>query len=462
MEGRRGEVSLSGLFETSGTVTSETESNNTQATADGPIKAESDFFTAYTASLDGADTDWQYVEILGDGTMNYRISTYTAPVGVYNIDMYDALGNVVYQTGGSLPLTGSLPVQAGKLYIKISSNNSTNGETYHLQLWGTLDSDQHQSRFYITDHLGSTRAVVLDNGDHLASYDYYPFGLEMPGRSSSSGNTEDNYKFTGFEDDTEAGIEIYYAGARGYDPALGRFLQIDNYHYKYPSLSTYQYAANNPINFIDVNGDSIRVTGTQDEVLDILFSISSACECKVTASSVYDSENDEYTTTITGSDIDTENWDNLTMQQKIITSSIGSPNDVFFKFVDNSEVARYGGAKTGPNTEGDIEISLARGFHDGNWEGLEFNRAPFYTYADRSRPDPNSKLAWWLTGKSETYSASGFRNYGLNETVAHEIIHINDYMLGHVSNFSRRTLENNAIDLTNKWRRRHGIPPRRK
>jgi hypothetical protein len=44
-----------------------------------------------------------------------------------------------------------------------------------------------------------------------------------------------------------------------YDPALGRFHTQDRYAEKYFGLSPYQYTANNPIRFIDVNGDYIYI-----------------------------------------------------------------------------------------------------------------------------------------------------------------------------------------------------------
>ena len=44
-----------------------------------------------------------------------------------------------------------------------------------------------------------------------------------------------------------------------YDSELGMFHTQDRYAEKYYSMSTYQYTANNPIIFIDVNGDSVNV-----------------------------------------------------------------------------------------------------------------------------------------------------------------------------------------------------------
>jgi RHS repeat-associated protein len=51
----------------------------------------------------------------------------------------------------------------------------------------------------------------------------------------------------------------YDYGARFYDPQSGRFTTQDAYAEKYLDFSPYQYAANNPILYIDVNGDSINV-----------------------------------------------------------------------------------------------------------------------------------------------------------------------------------------------------------
>lgn len=49
-------------------------------------------------------------------------------------------------------------------------------------------------------------------------------------------------------------------GARMYDPTIGRWHVVDRFAEKYASLTPYHYAANNPIYYIDVNGDSLWIT----------------------------------------------------------------------------------------------------------------------------------------------------------------------------------------------------------
>jgi uncharacterized protein RhaS with RHS repeats len=52
-----------------------------------------------------------------------------------------------------------------------------------------------------------------------------------------------------------------------YDPQLGRFTTQDAFAEKYLDLSPYQYAANNPILFIDVNGDSLWIRYRGEQIL---------------------------------------------------------------------------------------------------------------------------------------------------------------------------------------------------
>jgi RHS repeat-associated protein len=53
-----------------------------------------------------------------------------------------------------------------------------------------------------------------------------------------------------------AGVGNHYDyGARNYDSRIARFISADPAYYKFPSISPYSYAANNPIFFVDIDGE---------------------------------------------------------------------------------------------------------------------------------------------------------------------------------------------------------------
>jgi RHS repeat-associated protein len=58
-------------------------------------------------------------------------------------------------------------------------------------------------------------------------------------------------------------FHCYDYGARFYDPSLGRFHTIDGFAEKFAYQSPCLYAGNNPIKFIDINGDSLTVNAQE-------------------------------------------------------------------------------------------------------------------------------------------------------------------------------------------------------
>ncbi|MBT1709850.1 hypothetical protein KK062_16515 [Fulvivirgaceae bacterium PWU5] len=124
-------------------------------------------------------------------------------------------------------------------------------------------------KYELTDHLGNIRALVTDTKlstitatvadnftpEVVSVQNYYPFGMEVPGRSWNAG-TKYRYGFNGKEKDSdgEFGNTHYDYGFRIYNPGLGRFLSVDPLTGAYAELTPYQFASNRPIDGIDIDG----------------------------------------------------------------------------------------------------------------------------------------------------------------------------------------------------------------
>ena len=134
----------------------------------------------------------------------------------------DYSGNVIYENGTQKLLL----TEEG--YIDLA-----NGNAYY---------------YYLKDHQGNNRVVLSSSGTVMETNHYYPFGGVF-----SISNVQP-YKYNGKEQDTKAGLNWYDYGARHYDAALGRWHVVDPLSEKYYSSSPFVYCNNNPIRFIDPNG----------------------------------------------------------------------------------------------------------------------------------------------------------------------------------------------------------------
>ncbi|TRW23602.1 type IV secretion protein Rhs [Flavobacterium zepuense] len=133
--------------------------------------------------------------------------------------------------------------------------------------------------FNYLDHLGNVRvSYTVDPVDNvlkiLEENHYYPFGLKhngynvnqniLDGRTTfppvvltpviNPGDITFKYKHNGKELQDELGLNIYDYGARNYDPAIGRWMNIDPKAETSRRFSPYVYALNNPVYFLDPDG----------------------------------------------------------------------------------------------------------------------------------------------------------------------------------------------------------------
>ena len=121
------------------------------------------------------------------------------------------------------------------------------------------------------DHLNFT----YYRGNEIEENHYYPFGLCLQTASldpALKNNIKYNSKELQHDEFYDAsgnlfGLQWEDYGARMQDPQIGRWNGIDAKAEKYSSVSPYAYCANNPITFIDPNGNELRLGGNTEKAL---------------------------------------------------------------------------------------------------------------------------------------------------------------------------------------------------
>ena len=145
------------------------------------------------------------------------------------------------------------------------------------------NAEQREKRYYYhSDHLGSAQFVTDWRGRQYEHIEYTPYG-ELWIEEVAAGLDKLPFRFTGKEMDEETGL--YYYGARYLDPKYSRWLSGDpalgDYIPKAPiddeakkhnenlpgmggvfnvvNLHLYHYAGNNPVKYVDPDGDEIEL-----------------------------------------------------------------------------------------------------------------------------------------------------------------------------------------------------------
>lgn len=126
-----------------------------------------------------------------------------------------------------------------------------------------------KSIYELSDHLGNVRVSFSKDGDDvgdeldvLSYVDYYPFGMEMPGRNNLADAYGFGYQGQFAEKDEETGYSQFEA--RLWDNRLGRWMSPDPAKQSY---SPYWGMSNNPMLYIDPNGEYPIIANLDGEYL---------------------------------------------------------------------------------------------------------------------------------------------------------------------------------------------------
>ncbi|HSR54087.1 MAG TPA: RHS repeat-associated core domain-containing protein, partial [Acidobacteriota bacterium] len=212
-------------------------------------------------------TAWSYDEagnVLGDTRHSYafdannKIVSMDSGTATY---AYDAQGSRVKKTVG------------GAITYYFWGHEYVSGwSKFHIFLGGRKLAEYSggTTRFFHLNHLGTPMARTNMSGAQDASWTHYPLGEEW----TSSEPSDDQHRFSGHMRDSESGNE--YAGARYLSSEGGRWLGVDSVRGASDlpqTLNRFAYALDDPINFIDRDGNqpvvgqtvcTVTVTGEWD------------------------------------------------------------------------------------------------------------------------------------------------------------------------------------------------------
>ncbi|ELS31458.1 RHS repeat-associated core domain protein [Pseudanabaena biceps PCC 7429] len=141
-----------------------------------------------------------------------------------------------------------------------------NGNVNHRYLFGNgvdqieADENDGNTRWALTDHLGSVRDIVDDSGTVLNHVVYDAFGGVT---SQTDESVVFRYGYTARELDAESGLQ--YNRARYLDSFTGKFISEDPISFKGGDSNLYRYVFNSPVDLTDpiglrpINQDELHV-----------------------------------------------------------------------------------------------------------------------------------------------------------------------------------------------------------
>jgi RHS repeat-associated protein len=218
-----------------------------------------------------------------DGAGNLLDTQACPAAGSHDQYYYDGFGNMLSPNYNSAGATSYTVDALGQRIAKWSGGTMTNQYLYgadgqavaemdgsgnwlrtNVRVGGQFLAELQGTKTYyrLNDHLGTVRAEFGSDGC-LSTYTSLPFG---DGQTTVANGCADItlHHFTGKERDTESGND--YFGARYYASSMARWISPDEVNMTEermlnPSstLNKYAYAANNPLTYVDPDGQDITI-----------------------------------------------------------------------------------------------------------------------------------------------------------------------------------------------------------
>ena len=139
-----------------------------------------------------------------------------------------------------------------EFYPEYANQSNTEASVYYKVMY-----------WYHPDYIGNVDLVTDRNGEAFELFLYNAWGENMYDWESGAASFSSPYRFNGKEEDPETGFRYY--GARYHHPKLSVWLSVDPLAHR--TLEAYVFTGNNPITFIDPDGNTIYpvTTGTNEK-----------------------------------------------------------------------------------------------------------------------------------------------------------------------------------------------------
>ena len=212
-------------------------------------------FDYYSSGNLKADLNQGITSILYDSYLNLPTQINLSG-GRWIKKYYDGAGNLLKRENS-----------AGETWIYVGSIIYRNDSLYQTATpegRAIMSNGKFQHEFEYRDRLGNLRLSLRDTTTGSPAVrsaaliaqvaDYYPFGMQHSSYTLDSLGKQ-KFQFSNYESEEEFDLANINFGQRVYNPTIGRFDKNDRFSEKYYTFSNYSYALNNPIRFIDPDGN---------------------------------------------------------------------------------------------------------------------------------------------------------------------------------------------------------------